>query len=423
MFDEALPELSPMLWPPVVQGAAAIAEALAQGTPVATLLERLSGPFQHEAAMLSAAFDTAVLSFLSARRDLGLALQRDVLSTCRLFRIADGPLPDAACARSPLRLLAFAAQGDLQMNTPIEFITRHLDVRLDIVFVLPGERLPAVLPDHDVAICIVSDSDPDTLMRLAPVLARWRRPVLNNPARFAAGRLEDLTRDGISRLFAHQPGITAPETVSCTRAEIADALATQAPLSLLLPGTEWPILARPVCSHAGALLERLEDAGELSIYLASVSAERLYLSRFVDYRGADGLHRKYRVALIEGRPFLCHMAVSDHWMIHYLNAGMEQSPAKRQDEAAAMATFDDAFAQRHASAFQAIVSRLGLDHVILDCGETQDGRLLLFEVEMAAIIHLLDPIEMFAYKQPQMRRVFAAFETMLLRAASRSGGG
>jgi hypothetical protein len=56
-----------------------------------------------------------------------------------------------------------------------------------------------------------------------------------------------------------------------------------------------------------------------------------------------------------------------------------------------------------------------MDYVLLDCAEGPDGRLLLFEVEMAAIIHLLDSPELFPYKPPQMRRVFKAFEEMLLR--------
>jgi hypothetical protein len=174
---------------------------------------------------------------------------------------------------------------------------------------------------------------------------------------------------------------------------------------------------RPVGSHAGRLLERLAGRGELRIYLESVAAEHFYLSDFVDYRNPDGFYRKHRVALIQGRAHLCHMAVSDHWMIHYLNAGMTESAAKREDEARAMAEFHTGFAHRHSEAIAVIHERLGLDYVIIDCAEAPDGRLLLFEVEMAAIIHLLDPVEQFGYKQPQMRRIFQAFGEMLDEAA------
>ena len=115
------------------------------------------------------------------------------------------------------------------------------------------------------------------------------------------------------------------------------------------------------------------------------------------------------------------MAVSGHWMVHYLNAGMTESAARRAEEARAMAQFDHGFARRHAGAFEALHARLGFDYYQIDCAETRDGRLLLFEADAAAIVHLMDPPEMFPYKPAQMRRVFAAFERMLRMRADAIG--
>jgi hypothetical protein len=143
----------------------------------------------------------------------------------------------------------------------------------------------------------------------------------------------------------------------------------------------------------------------------------------VDYRGVDGLFRKYRVALIDGQPFLCHLAISKHWMIHYLNAGMSESAEKRAEEAQAMATFDDTFARRHAAALGAVQDRMGLDYLVLDCGETRDGRLLLFEADQCMVVHAMDSSDLFPYKAPQMRKVFDAFARMLKARASRSANG
>jgi hypothetical protein len=56
-----------------------------------------------------------------------------------------------------------------------------------------------------------------------------------------------------------------------------------------------------------------------------------------------------------------------------------------------------------------------LDYYSIDCAETADGRLLLFEADAAAIIHMMDPPDLFPYKQTQMRRIFRAFEDMLRR--------
>ncbi|WP_204369095.1 hypothetical protein [Methylocucumis oryzae] len=67
------------------------------------------------------------------------------------------------------------------------------------------------------------------------------------------------------------------------------------------------------------------------------------------------------------------------------------------------------FALTHASALQHIADCFGLDYLGIDCAETPDGQLLVFEVDSCMIIHNLDPIEAFPYKQDAMQKVFAAF--------------
>jgi len=144
------------------------------------------------------------------------------------------------------------------------------------------------------------------------------------------------------------------------------------------------------------------------------TAIRRYMARrYADYASADGAYRKYRIAFFEGRPFLAHMAVGDHWMVHYLNAGMAESGAKRAEEATAMAGFDQAFAARHADAFAEMSRRLGLDYFAIDCAETQDGQLLIFEADVSMIIHALDGEDLYPYKRPQMAKLFGAFAAML----------
>jgi len=176
-----------------------------------------------------------------------------------------------------------------------------------------------------------------------------------------------------------------------------------------------PLLA---ASHAGAGLAKLDEASAIPAYLAERDEDRFYVTPFVDYAGADGLFRKQRIVLIEGRPFIAHMAVSERWMVHYLNAGMTESAEKRAEEARFMADFDEGFAARHAAAFAQLHQRLGLDYLGLDCAETPDGRLLLFESDVAMIVHAMDPEDPFAYKKAPMHKLFGAFEAMLRAAAA-----
>ena len=411
---DLVPRLLPDLNPPLIHGTAELTKRCFGGQDFDSLLafvERSAASLGDAAAQL---LDAACVMQLGFRRERALQLQAQALQHCRVFRVAGG----RADAAPPLRLLALVAPGDLMVNTPLDFITGEVNVRLDLLYVVPGLPLPAAVPDHDAAFFAVSESDPDTLDRLRPLYAAWPRPVLNDPAQIAR-----LSRDGLSRGLAGLDAICSPATVRVEREQVKAWAGPDAPHS---PLEGYPVLIRPVGSHAGANLAKINAPCELGAYLAQSKAELFYVTRFVDYRGADGLHRKYRVACIEGTPYLCHMAASEHWMVHYLNAGMAASADKRADEARAMAEFDAGFARRHRTAFEALDRWMGLDYFQLDCAETRDGRLLVFEADVAAIVHAMDPPDLYPYKPAQMRRVFAAFEAMLRRRAedtlgSRSG--
>jgi hypothetical protein len=53
----------------------------------------------------------------------------------------------------------------------------------------------------------------------------------------------------------------------------------------------------------------------------------------------------------------------------------------------------------------------------VDCAETNNGSLLIFEADNTAVVHDMDPPDVFPYKLPQMRKVFDAFAAMLERRA------
>jgi hypothetical protein len=195
---------------------------------------------------------------------------------------------------------------------------------------------------------------------------------------------------------------------------------TGAQLLEAVTGESFPIIARPVGSHGGQGLERLSDRAELAIYLQRQPGADFFASPFIDYRSADGLYRKSRVALIEGRAFGCHLAISPNWMVHYLNADMAGNANNRAEEARFLTHFDEEFGARHRAAFAAIAERTGLDYAQLDCAETSDGRLLLFEIGTAMIVHAMDPVDVFPYKKPAMEKAFAAFVDMLRRKASKA---
>ena len=88
---------------------------------------------------------------------------------------------------------------------------------------------------------------------------------------------------------------------------------------------------------------------------------RNFTFRFVDYSGADGLFRKYRLVVVDAKPYACHMAIAEEWKVWYLNADMALSVSNRVEEAAFMEFFDEDFAIRHGAALAAMSDRIGLE--------------------------------------------------------------
>ncbi len=406
--SDRVPTLSRDLIPPLIRGPAALAARAFAGEPIDALLafverDTRTGP---EAAAL--ALDTSFVHQLAFARERALSLQTQALCQCQLYRVL------GAASDTAIRVLAIMAPGDFMVNTPLDFATAHLDVRLDLLYVVPGRPLPAVLPDHDVAFFAVSESDPATLDRLMPLCAVWPRPTLNDPA-----CIPELSRVGLAQLLAGVPGLRMAPVAEVGRADLMRCLLAGTTIASLCPGLGFPVLLRPCGAHAGAGLVKADTPADLLHALYVTTTARVVLTNFEDYAAADGLFRKYRIAIIAGAPLLCHMAVSEQWMIHYLNAGMTQSAERRAEEADAMAGFDAGFAVRHADALAAMHACIGLDVYSIDCAETPDGALLVFEADVAAIIHMMDPPDLFPYKAPQMRRVFAAlFELLRSRAGA-----
>lgn len=407
-IDQAIPVLTGTLLPPLVLGTADLTTFAYGGADHDALMDRIRrhGECNHPDAEEAAwAYDAAIAAQLSFRRAEGLNLQDAALAAGQIYRVA-GSSNGSACT---LRLLALAGPGDLMTNTPLDFLTNALNIRLDLLYILPNRPLPAVIPDHDIAFFALGEADPATLARLRWLYAVWPRPALNDPAFLPA-----LARDTLSRSLAGVPGICSPAAVAVSRAMLDGYLTSGRPIKGFdTPSVPYPCLIRPYASHAGAGLSRVENPAELASYLRFSFERDFFITAFEDYSGPDGLFRKSRVAFIDRQPFLCHMAISGHWMVHYLNADMTESADKRAEEALAMTTFDNGFARRHAAAFTALHDRLGFDYYSIDCAETQDGRLLVFEADSAAIVHLMDPPTLFPYKQPQMQKVFAAFDALL----------
>jgi hypothetical protein len=326
------------------------------------------------------------------KEDLAKEMQAKALERRCLYRISSPSSP-------AVKLLALMGPGGMLENTPLDYVVENSVIRLDLLYVHPDLKFPAHIPDHDIAIVALAESDKNhqLLMRLDAILAHWPRPVLNNPRRVLG-----CARNAVFQQLQDVPNLLVPEVHRCNRSRAMHDVYV------------YPMTIRPIDTHCGKGLMKINSKVELDAYFSNTVGDEFFVSEYVDYRSHDGLFRKLRIALIDGKPYLCHLAISDHWVVHYLSSGMQKSDEKRAEEAEMMESFESDFAVRHHRALKTISDKLGLDYVILDCGETRDGRLLLFEADTRGWVHATDSVDIFPYKQKGMYKVFSAFKTMLL---------
>lgn len=391
-------------------GLALLGRRVFHGDRVTEVWEGLVQRFNADSSDAGALLDLSTLIQMRGEREKGLELQSAAIATCPLYRTIHGS------GRGP-RVLVFMTPGDFMANTPIDFLLEGSDVELTIRYIDErGLPAPDEVPEHDVAFLAIGQSDDGSaaLNRLPADLSAWPRPVLNgHPQRIAA-----LTRDGVAERLAGHPKIVCPATCRVERDALLAVASGGLTLNSLHRDLRFPAIVRPIGSHAGKGLEKVDDVSGLAAYLAEHPQDEFFVGEFFDYSSADGLFRKLRIVFVEGRPFVAHMAVSERWMVHYMNADMGQV-AHRAEEAQMMATFDEGFAARHRDAFAALTESFGLDYYGIDCAETRDGRLVVFEADTGMIVHAMDSDELYPYKRPAVTKIFSAFVDALTPAARR----
>ncbi len=346
----------------------------------------------------------AQLMHIFGREDTACEIQATAL-TLRQRYLLPAPNPPAR-----LRLLVIARPGFALENTPVEYLLEEGAVACEWLYVTMDAPLPARLPAHDVLFIAIGQFARSQVYfdRIAPLLRQAGGPVLNRPAP-AFG----CERDRVNAHLHGIAGLLVPPTRAISRRTLARMANGDVP---------YPLIVRPLASQAGLGLARLDDGAAVHAYLARQDAPTFYCAPFIDYAGADGLYRKCRVLPLGGRPHVCHLAISGHWIVHYKTAGMAHSATKRAEEARFMAD-SAAFCRRHADAFAQIAARMALDYLVVDCAELADGRLLFFEADNVSIVHAMDTAPPFDYKAAQMRSVFAAFTAWLAASIHRPAPG
>ncbi len=309
--------------------------------------------------------------------------------------------------REQRRLLVLLAPGDWQANVPVDFLVDRSTTTLHKVYIDSREQIAAAqIPRADVIFTAIGESDEnhERLHLASALIEQLGLPQINKPANVLG-----TNRVTIYETLRDLSNTIVPQTLRLSRDVLESAS----------EAVEYPLVIRPVGSQAGRDLERVESHGQLQEYLARVDASLFYTMPFIDFSAADGYYRKYRIIVVDGVPYPFHLAISPRWMIHYYNAPMRENLWMRQEEERFLTEFQTVFGRNLQRALREVSDTLGLEYFGIDCSIDRQGRLLIFEADPAMIVHAGDDPEMFGYKHPPARRIFAAFERLIDRARSR----
>ena len=313
----------------------------------------------------------------------------------------------AAGGKAAFTALLLIAPG--AANTPIDFLLERARYDSIIVPLLPGigADAAALAGQGDIVVNLVSDADwhGGALPAAAELAGRLDLPVINPPARIPA-----TARDSVARLLSNIPGCVAPAARRLTKEALQAGLAD--PDSL---GVPLPLLIRPSGTHGGEALEKCEDIAAIGAFVAAHPSDTYYLTRFVDFRSADGHYRKYRLFFADGAIFPYHLAIDSRWKVHHYRTDMANQEWMRGEEEAFLADPARVFDAGRMATLEAIRDAVGLDFFGIDCGIDPAGDVVVFEVNATMLIH--GESGTFAYKQPYILRIRDAFEAMLARRA------
>ena len=300
----------------------------------------------------------------------------------------------------PVRVLVLHAPVSWEEEVSVDLL---LDGGFELVHLyLPNDAFPEPLPAHDAIVVAISDfaRSRTALDRARVVIERSGRAAINAP-----DCVPRTVRAQLHERLAGIPGVRVPKT---------RRLNADAPIGEVT----FPIVMRPVDAHGGRGVARIDDTAGLAAYRVVTNVPLYDVSDYIDYVSGDGLFRKYRLMFVAGVPYAYHLAISPHWVVHYLSAPMDQHPWMREEEMRFLTDWTSVFGA-HRSALGEIAARLGLDYFGIDATIGPAGELIVFEADAAMFVHCEDDPSMYAYKHEAVPHIFRAFAELVRSRASR----
>lgn len=377
--------------PALVQAHAALATVLAREEHAVLAMAEYRRTLEIDPQQAQAALALSELLFNSGETTASAHYRELALGRQQLYPA--GP----SSARAAHGVLVLNAPAPWAENTPLEFMVDPNCAALHRLY-LTSDRIPR-LPEYHVVFNAIGEAERahPALERARSFIASQSRPVINAP--------ENVWKTSRARVADTLNGISNCVTVATRRVAREEARES----------AQFPLLIRPIDTHAGRGLARIDGVQHLDAYLGEHADDRFDLTPFVDYRSADGYYRKYRVVLVGGTPYPYHLAISPEWMVHYISSPTAHVDWMRAEEERFLREPESVFPHWEAT-LGAIARAFALDYVGIDCSLLPTGEILVFEADSALLVHCREPAR--SYKHAYVPKIFRAVEALIAQRAN-----
>lgn len=271
------------------------------------------------------------------------------------------------------------AAGKLQVSLPGSALFRmHLPAA-------EQARMPRMYIQADKAVRLPADArgkpvvnyvaDPDrcshSLLQVLRIVDMLGAPCFNAPRAVAR-----TGRHAVAKALAPIPGLHMPRTELFEAHGSVDLVAR-----IEAAGLRYPLLLRAPGMHMGATMAKVDapDAVDAAVYDMPLQGRGTYVTEFVDYRDADGLYRKMRLAVVGRQVFMRHFAIANGWNVHIRDRIRMDDP----EETRMLDGFPGSLPMDATALALQVADALDLDYFGIDCCPRPDGRLLVFEANAA----------------------------------------
>lgn len=220
------------------------------------------------------------------------------------------------------------------------------------------------------------------------------------------------TRDYIYNHFHHLENIVIPKAIRAlpSSAEEVFAIAQNNKIN-------FPFLMRPCGSHQSEGLQLIKSENDLNkLHKYAFDGGEYYITEFVDNKHSDGLYKKARLVIIEGELFARHYISYPNWLVegkaHF--DYMPQNQDTKVIEKNFLENFKEILGAKVIGDLFKIYKEIGLNFLAFDVDIMPNGKLLVFEINLAQNIFLDVDMKNFGYMKDSADKIRAALKKSVL---------